>query len=439
MPAPRVCLLFPRFYEGFIMRKVPLGLAYLAAALQEAGADVAAYNLNVDPLEDVPCEDFEWFGITLLTPFIDEVTRMCAAIRAKNPTAKIVVGGAHPTYQTGETFAQLPDVDYAIVGEGEVAFPTLVTNEAARATIPGVYYRTADGVAGTPRKNVDLHTLAYPNQRIFDHGRLERRNPFRAMLASRGCPFKCRNCQPILNDVQPFRIRTPLAVVDEIEHLQRTYGQTYFGFLDSEFPLKKRWLLDFHALLRERGLAFEFHCNARSDLLDAEILALFKDLRITRLAIGVESGVERIIRSVLKKKIDLDETVEVFASARAAGVTTHAHFMIGIPGETLDDMRQTLAYAIALGADSMEFNMLTPWPGTAFYDQCVARGYLTEPNVARFNEKRASYITTEDFTHEQVEAFYEEIRATLAGLGYANSDDGSVYFAPTPATERKAS
>lgn len=143
---------------------------------------------------------------------------------------------------------------------------------------------------------------------------------------------------------------------------------------------------------------------------------------------------QRVVSEVLRKGIDLEQTIEVFDQARKVGVRTHGHFMIGIPGETMDDMRQTLDYASRLPAASIEFNMLTPWPGTAFWDLCRERGYLTVDDCSKFNEKRGCHITTEDFSNTQVEAFYEEIRHTLSARGWLNSSDGSVYFHPVIAT-----
>lgn len=425
----RVCLLFPKFNEGFIMRKVPLGLAYIAASLKEAGIYVEAYNLNVDDFDEIDFRRFDFVGLTCLTPFVDEIKVLCNRIKSKNNNIKIVIGGAHPTYKTVEVFDELPLIDFAVKGEGELSFVKLVSAEEESPSIPGIFYRGADGkISGTPHELIDISSLPYPEQRIFDHGRLEQRNPFRAIMASRGCPFKCFNCQPILSIVQPTRLRSYEDVFEEIKYLQHNYGQDYFGFVDSEFPLKKSWLVKLFELIQKNNLRFNFHCNARSDLLDLDILEIFRELNISRLAIGVESGVQRVIDNVLHKDIDLDHTYEVFEMAKRTGVKTHAHFMIGVPGETLEDMEQTLHYARKVAADSIEFNMLTPWPGTAFYDLCIEKGFLVETNTAKFNEKRKCYVSTDKFTNSEVENFYVKIRNILTSEGWANSEDGSVYF-----------
>jgi len=432
MKRPRVCLLFPEFREGFVMRKVPLGLAYLAAALEREGIDVDGYNLCCDPLDSIRFDAYDAVGITCLTPLLEEIRRLCRTIRSADPRPVIVVGGPHPTYRPQAVFDDLPDIDYAIAGEGEVAFPALVLRSEDHARIPGVHYRRPDGtIAGTPPARVDIHTLPYPDQRIFDHGNLERRNPFRAILAARGCPYRCLNCQPMLDRVQPARIRTPEEVVEEIRYRQESFGETYFGFVDSEFPLRKSWLVEFHRRIRAARIEFRFHANAREDLLDEEVLRIFLDLGIQRLAVGIESGVPRVVDEILRKGIDLDHALRMFAYGQEIlGIRMHGHFMIGIPGETRRDWEETLEYARRLPAASIEFNMLTPWPGTAFWDLCREKSYLVEEDCARFNEKRRSVIRTEAFSNTDVEAFYREVRRALVGDGYGNSDDGSVYFHP---------
>jgi anaerobic magnesium-protoporphyrin IX monomethyl ester cyclase len=431
MSGKGVCLLFPSFREGFILRKVPLGLAYLAAALEEKGIRAVGHNLCCDSLEDIRFEEYDWVGIACLTPLLAEIRRLTAHIRERNPDVRIAVGGPHPTYNPTTVLDELPLVDFAVAGEGEVSFPRLVLGEDP-GSIPGVYRRAPGGGSlGRPPERVDIHAIPDPDGRAFDHGNLERRNPFRGILASRGCPWRCPNCQPMLDLVQPVGLRTPREVLDEIRRRQDAFGETYFGFVDSEFPLRKAWLPEFHALVRDESVEFRFHCNSRADLLDEAVLAMFRDMGINRLAVGIESGVPRVTNGILRKGIDLEGARRMFEHGqRVLGIRMHGHFMIGIPGETKEDWEATLAYARDLPAASIEFNMLTPWPGTGFWDLCRRRGYLVEEDCSRFNEKRRSFIRTEDFTEVEVEEFYGKIRETLVAEGYANSDDGSVYFHP---------
>ncbi len=318
------------------MRKVPLGLAYIAGCLREKGVYVEAYSLNCDPISAIDFNKFHFVGITCLTPLIEEINTISKVIKATNPEIKIVVGGPHPTFNPHKTFEQLPLISYAITGEGEYSFPELITNEQNYKNIAGVYYLDEKNeVRGTPHEKIDISLLPYPDQRIFDHGNLEKRNPYRAIIASRGCPYKCNNCQPILNLIQPVQIRTPDDVLAEIQFRQKKFGECYFGFIDSEFPFKKTWLLEFYNLVKQNDISFAFHCNARSDLLDEEILEIFKNLNINRLAVGIESGVQRVVDDVLEKKIKLDYTHKMFEYGQISlGIRMHGHFMLGIPGET---------------------------------------------------------------------------------------------------------
>ena len=411
------------------MRKVPLGLAYLASSLKQNGIRVEAYNLNVDDILKIDFKTFDFVGITTLTPFVRIIREMSIYIKEKNSSIKIILGGPHATYQTEQVFKQIPLVDYVISGEGEISLPSLVLNEADRGTIPGVHYLDESGVMhGTSHIRPDIHNLPWPEQRLFDHGSLEKRNPFRAIMASRGCPFKCYNCQPILNTIQPYRIRRVEDVVEEMRYVQTAYGQKYFGFVDSEFPIKKSWFHKLFKLIESYGMQFQFHCNAQSSLLNYDILQMYKKMNINRLAIGVESGVQSIIDNVLHKGIDLEYTHEMFELASGLEIRTHAHFMIGIPGETLDNMNATLDYALKLNATSLEFNRLTPWPGTKFWDICTENNYLTETDCTLFNEKRISPISTEQFTNTQVMEFFKFLTEKLIANGWRVTADGTVFY-----------
>ncbi|MDD5069487.1 MAG: radical SAM protein [Candidatus Omnitrophica bacterium] len=427
----KIVLLFPDFKEGFVMGKVPLGLAYIASMLESRGHYVEGYNLIVDPLKDIDFEKFDFCGITCLTSFINEVRRVSEYVKEKNPTIKIVIGGPHPSVETEGSLFISDKIDFVISGQGENPFLELIESSPGNIEkITGLYFLESGLIKGQANSNnLDISSLPLPNQRLFDHGRLEKRNPFRAILASRGCPFHCYNCQPLLDKVLPFKLRTPDSVVAEMIYLSQKYGQDYFGFIDSEFPLNKKWFKEFYLLVKKNNLKFSFHCNARSDLIDREVLTCYKDMNITRLAIGVESGSQRVVDDVLNKRINLEKTKEIFDLAAALGINTHAHFMIGIPGETLDEMRDTLDYAKSIKVSSLEFNILTPWPGTEFYRLCKANSWLEESiAVSDFNEKRLGVVSTKEWNHNDVLSFYQSIRSELQSLGWHNSDDGSVYF-----------
>jgi radical SAM superfamily enzyme YgiQ (UPF0313 family) len=428
----RVCLLFPKFNEGFVMGKVPLGLSYLAGALMQAGIEVTGHNLNCDDEDTIDWTHWDWYGMTLLTPLVPEVNRLAAKIRAKNPHARIVCGGTHATLSTAMSFKQIPDLDYIVAGEGEFAFRDLVLDESRKAQIAGVYWRNPDGsIGGSKHKKLDIKTIPLPEQRVFDHGNLEKRNPFRSIMASRGCPYRCQNCQPNLDVTQPAGLRPPEDVLDEMRIRQERYGETYFGFIDSYMPYNKSWMQKFFPLVQSSGLKIEHHANARSDHLDREMLSAFKAMNISRLAVGIESGVDRVANDILVKRIDLKQTREVFHIGQVElDVRMHGHFMIGIPGETKDDWKRTLEYAIDLPAASIEMNILTPWPGTGFWPLALKNGWLSETDPSKFNEKRGSFLNTPEWQSWEVDAYYEEIRSTLKGLGYHNSRDGSVYFHP---------
>lgn len=416
------------------MGKVPLGLAYIASALQKRGHYVEGYNLVVDPLENIEVEKFDYVGITVLTAFISHTRKLAEALKARNPNIKIVIGGPHPSMKIQHSLEGIsPCIDFVIAGEGEISMCNLVESDQPRSGfIPGVYFLEDGQVKGRPYESIsNLDELPYPNQRMFDHGNLEPINPFRSFMTSRGCPFKCFNCQPYLKQVFSFRTRTPENAVKEMLYLNETYGQDYFGFIDSEFPINKLWFKRFVGLTEASGLDFSFHCNAFSRLVDEEVLIGYKKMNVTRVAIGVESGNQHVVDNVLHKRIDLPYTRKVFEMAQKHQVTTHAYFMIGIPGETLDNMQETLDYALNLETNSLEFNILTPWPGTKFYEMCEEKKWLDmQFNYEDYNEKRLGVISTDQWTHRDVTDFFRHVQKEFTNRGWTLSGDGTVYFRP---------
>ncbi|MBF0492066.1 MAG: B12-binding domain-containing radical SAM protein [Deltaproteobacteria bacterium] len=431
-----ILLLFPKFEEGFVMGKVPLGLAYIASMLQSRGHYVEAYNLVVDPVGNIDFDRFDYVGITCLTAFISQVRVLVEWVKEKNPKIKVVVGGPHPSMKVKDSLFISDKIDFVVVGEGERPFSELVESENPYSVaIPGVYFLEKGEVKGLPANTkFHLDELPFPNQRIFDHGNLEKQNPFRSISASRGCPFACFNCQPYLRNLFSFRMRSPQNVVDEMILLNREYGQNYFGFVDSEFPFNKKWFLEYHDLVKKADLDFQFHCNAFSKLIDEDILRAYKDMNITRLAIGVESGNQYIVDEVLHKRINLEKTRENFAMADLYGIKTHAYFMVGIPGESLKNMQETLAFALNLPANSIEFNILTPWPGTRFHDMCEEKGWINKDyRYEDYNEKRVGVISTDQWTGEEVVAFHKTATEAFQLKGWRLASDGSVFFRPDEA------
>lgn len=440
-PTKNVLLLFPKFEDGFVMGKVPLGLAYIASSLQKRGHYVEAYNLVVDPIEEIDFSKFEYVGITCLTAFISHVRELVTYVKNKNPKIVTVVGGSHPSMKVKDSLLISEHIDYVVSGEGEITMNLIV--EAAdpkTANIPGLYYLEngeAKGLPPSPKFNLD--ELPFPNQRIFDHGHLEKRNPFRAIAATRGCPFQCFNCQPYLRNLFSFKKRSPQNIISEMVYLQKEYGQDYFGFVDSEFPIDKKWFLDFYDLVKKEKLEFQFHCNAFSKLIDEDIVQRYKSMNITRLAIGVESGNQHVIDNVLHKGINLEKTKGVFELVDRYGINAHAYFMVGIPGETLENMEETLEYALNLPATSVEFNILTPWPGTRFHDMGMENGWINKDyKYEEYNEKRIAVMSTDKWSGQDVIHFHQKACEAFVAKGWRGAADGTVFFregAPLPSSE----
>ena len=198
------------------------------------------------------------------------------------------------------------------------------------------------------------------------------RFPTGLIQSSRGCRFKCNYC-PYLVLENATRFRDPRAVAEEMRHGIRRWGFRSFKFRDPLFGLSRARMLE---LIDEIGRLprpaggepVQFSIESRIELLPPEVLRLLKRAGLTSITFGVETPSDPTLRNYRRLPIDKDRQQAFIATCRALGIRTVAGFMIGFPEDTEYSIRQVLRYALALGPTFANFNVVTPYPGTAFFD-----------------------------------------------------------------------
>jgi anaerobic magnesium-protoporphyrin IX monomethyl ester cyclase len=377
----------------------PLGLMYLAAYLE-------AYSDHQVEIIDAQVEENglsavenrirtyrpDVVGITAMTMILLDVVGVVELIKRVQPSIRVVVGGPHAHLFPEET-ARLTGVDFVIQGEGEEAFKELldhIDDVAQLGRTPGVAFLNADELVNVgPRAPIEnLDALPFPARHLVPQNRyssvLAKRDPVTTLFTSRGCPFKCTFCdRPHLG--KRFRARSGQNVVDEIETCTDR-GIHQFLIYDDTFTVNKQRVLDICAQIRRRGLDIGFDIRARVDTVDEEMLKDLKAAGCEGIHYGVESGSERVLRT-LKKGIDLDHTRRIFNLTRERGIASLAYFMIGNPGETLRDVEMTFALMKRLDPDYVHITVLTPFPGTRIYEDGLRCGLLEGDTWRAFAEK----------------------------------------------------
>lgn len=421
----RILLATPKPRDGFTPYGPPLGLCYLAAVLKQNGyADIAGVDLNVEEMEvfTEAVRHADIVGIYSSTKAYRISLEMAQV--ARDAGCCVVLGGPHPTLCPDEVVSH-PAVDFIVRGDGEFTFLELVRGIDSKAddfsSIDGISYRSSSGrvVHNRPRdllKNLD--DLPFPDQTVFKMARYPAVDI--NICASRGCPYKCANCQPGLNAMSGrFRRRSVENVLEEIEALTKDKNwRGYIHFVDNDMTISRKWIEALCRGMIDRKLGLRWACEGRANTLDKELMLLLKEAGCRMIGMGVESGSERVLKDVIYKGATLQQAFDVVNWANEVGLEVHCWFILGIPGETLEEMRQTVAAASRMEAASIGFSIGTPWPGTIFYDICKANGYMLSTDWDDYNEKRKCTLKTEHFGPEDVAAVRAELFEVFRDKGW---------------------
>ena len=374
--------------KGMASTLPPLSLAYLAAHLKRYGHDIEVidaylYNMDVRSIvEIVVSKTPDLVGISVLTPSAKVSHVIAGEIKKNNPKIKIVFGGVHPTVLTDSTLED-SSVDFVVRGEGEITLKELAEAiEKGRGieSVKGLSYVKDDKILhNRPRdfvKNID--ELGAPDWSFFPS--LEKYKPLPhwnikipsiPMLSSRGCPFRCTFCCVKVSG-GIYRTRTAKSVCDEIEDAIDKYGIKQVSFFDPAFPMNKEVAKEVCREIIKRGLNKKiiWMTESRIDCVDEELLKLMKKSGCRRLALGIESGNQKILNSI-NKNITLDQVRETVHFTRKVGMEIIAYFIIGFPEDSKQTINETIEFAKEIDADYVKFNIAVPYPGTELYDYAL--------------------------------------------------------------------
>lgn len=382
---PRVVLVHPRLRVP--TGDPPLGLAYIASTLVASGkaevriADGSTHRSLEPLLRAIAAHRPDVVGIYVDTLMLADAVAVAAA--AARLGAFVVTGGPHATVSP-ESLAACSDA--IVIGEGERAMLEIVERfrDRALAEVEGIWFRDRDGeMVRTParRTYAELDALPFPALDLLDMGAYLARWHYldcvdvglrgTNLVGSRGCPFQCSYCQPCLKLLfgSATRHRSPENVVEELRRLRSRYGITSFFFHDDTLTADRRRVLALCEAIRRADLDIAWGCNSRVDTLDRETMKAMQAAGLRKLHVGAESGSQRILDEVYGKAIRVEQVRELTATAAELGVHCLAFFILGAPGETREELRQTIDLACSLPADEATFSILAPLPGSAIRER----------------------------------------------------------------------
>jgi len=239
------------------------------------------------------------------------------------------------------------------------------------------------------------------------------KKPSIRMLTTRGCPYCCVFCSNHVVMGRKWRARSAENVVAEIEQIVQAYGIRQIDFLDDNIAFNRERLVKICNTLIEKRLNIEW-CTpngVRADALDSELLALMRKSGCQKILIAPESGVQRIVDDVLKKKQSLQCVENVVSAAHKVGIKVGCFFILGMIGETKEDIKQTIQFAYKLrhlGAEYFYFSYATPLYGTELYRQAKEGNYLTSDFSDDALSAVQPLIKTPEFTTDDLRCLAAE-------------------------------
>jgi radical SAM superfamily enzyme YgiQ (UPF0313 family) len=393
----KVLLLKPYLPTHYIVP--PLGLGYLATALRSAGHTVNILHCTKESLqpEDLPAilslEKPDVVGFQAHSCELHVLRQITEIIQQSHPEILLVAGGPHPSAAPEHFMESIPAIDFAFRGEAERSLVQFLEAywqpDQNLDEIPGLIWRGLDGIqSNEPMFVNDLDTLGMPAWDLLQpqtypqapHGAFFDKFPIAPIMTTRGCPFKCTFCGAQTIAGRKIRRRSIPHIMGEIELLYSEFSVRELHIVDDAFIASKAFILEFcEAMsdLQERGInpSLAFPNGIRLDNVDEEILTNLKRAGLYSTLVGIESGSQRIL-DAMKKGLTLELIEERVRLIKKAGLNVHAFFIVGFPGETEDDIQQTIDFAKKLPLDGALFSAFLPLPGTEITEQLLTTGEL---------------------------------------------------------------
>jgi radical SAM superfamily enzyme YgiQ (UPF0313 family) len=392
-----------------------LGPAFLAAYLRENGHEagflrVAAAQPITTVIADVRRESPDLIGVSITTRQWLRARDVLGQLR-RTSNVPVIAGGLHATFSP-EDVLRHDGIDYVCLGEGEAALLDLVN--ALEGGQP------ASDIANIWTKHGPRPKLRNPIEPLdavpfLARDMLDERWGVRHLSTQRGCPFPCTYCAARMydklyasGDTTNYGRRRSLGnVLAELRALRDPGPLNYVIFLDDTFTIHHPWVREF-CKVYAREFAVRFSLNARVETVNEIMLHELAAAGCKHIVYGVESGSERVRREIMKRSASNQRFRDVFRWTREAGIHATANYIIGTPGETRAEMRETIALHHDLQPTDFAFFVFYPYPGTELFQLCQANGYLPDDYLTLPANHRQSILRLPNVTQDDIAEVYRE-------------------------------
>lgn len=407
----------------------PLALAYLAASARNEKCKVGLIDLNImdkDYAYLIPLLKKEKPRIVIgsfAIPSIFIDLELCGVVK-QNSDAKFGIWGPIPSALRDFFYKKFPDLDFIIENEPEFTMQEIAKNLKKNnrdifAKVKGLSYRKKRKIVFNGfRKLGNLDNLPIPAYDLLQmnlyHTPYNRRLPMTIMRTSRGCVARCTFC--LIGGLDkmergygvPWRAQSAERTLKEIEYVSRNFGIREINFFDAEFTINKKRVKDICMGIIKRKIDIIWNCNARVDLVDYETLKWMKKAGCYGISYGVESINKEVVR-LCKKNITAEQVENAVKLTKSSGIQPALYFMIGLPGETIESIKETIAFAkkMALKYDLRpQCTIATPYPGTEFWNTAKKNSWIKE-DLDKLEQTTAS-ISYPHLSQEELEYWHSQ-------------------------------
>jgi anaerobic magnesium-protoporphyrin IX monomethyl ester cyclase len=374
----------------------PLGLASIAAYLEQKGIGADIVDYYAKPFSDQLIQDYlaanrpAFIGFSCTTSSFLDGVRIAVLARSILPGIKTVFGGPHVSALKTKILADFPEVDFAVIGEGEETLKELIATdgETERTSLfHGVIYRDREGnpqFNGYRAKSIELDTLPFPAYEkldgyphayklpIFNYPRV----PNSSCISSRGCPYTCSYCDRSVFK-NSFRYNSAEYLYEHLKYLRDRFHIRHINFYDDQFTFNRKRVETFTRLMIDKPLGMTFNCAARAEHIDLDLARMMREAGCWMISLGVETG-DGDLLAQHRKNPDLSMLAEKIRLIHKTRIRVKALLMMGLPGETKSSVRKSMKYVFSLPIDDMNVTKFTPFPGTPLYEDAHQLGTFEE-------------------------------------------------------------
>jgi radical SAM superfamily enzyme YgiQ (UPF0313 family) len=377
-----------------VTKTPPLGLLCLSAALKKHGYQVDVFDFSISKnrepelFESIARAKYLWVGFSSITPSLHLIEKYIERSRMARKEIPILLGGVHASVLPEQTLRDLP-IDAVCIGPGESAVVKFSELVASGRTdywqVPEL--AALDGKGAFRQSGRPLQNLTAPSRPDWSKVNLgeyskypplqyiRRRKIVAPIYTTRGCPFDCAFCAVHATSSHKLLHRPPIDVVDEIEYLYQEKGAEEIHIVDDNFNYNLKYAKQVLTLLAERNLPIVWKTpnGLWIHSYDREWLDLCRRTGCYQVGFGIESGSAEVLKTV-GKKIRLAEVKQAVSAYREAGISTFGFFILGLPGETRQQIEQTIRFACDLPLDHVAVDLFMPYPGSRLFREAIAAG-----------------------------------------------------------------